>query len=242
MVKFIPLTCEKCGGDLSVKDGLKFVTCGHCQTKFQVAYEEKTVYLEKIALDVKTSIEQEYCEIIYHVERRIFGGPRLVMWGRAIGKNGKYTAGKTWELKGEYPSNADTEHNDAHSCLVLLLTRSGWQPNGRKEYWYSDTFVRTPLNGAKEGEIFSLEEEFGKLLLKEYMNYREQVREILLKSRKMREEGERFYLIEQYKFIKVFFGLGSEFIKTMPSQGFNEEGKVWLLELAELRKRIELLA
>lgn len=155
MVKFIPLTCENCGGDLSVKEGLKFVTCNHCQTKFQVVQEQNTVFLEGISVNVKINTPVvETCEIVYDPKE-------LWLWAKAIGREGEYAAATSFQ--DGHP--AQRQAGSAHRALVLVLSKAGWVRTGQGSTWFNDHFSRTALDDSPESSILKKELIFGQFLL-----------------------------------------------------------------------------
>lgn len=243
MAKFIPLTCEKCGGDLSVKEGLKYVTCSHCQTKFQVVQENQAVFLEKITVNIKNKIEQEYCEIVFDQSKTHF-----FFWAKAIGKDGVFSVGQTWELwraSYPYPSAKETGHIEAHNWLVLLLTKSGWQPVGRGDKWFSLKFSRTPLDDSKESNVYSAEAEFWLYIVNGLDKFRLQLERGLISCGKLSRKG-LFGLSSpsNSEILTAVYKLDSKETAQMQdftggTESWRKESNTWIKGLAEIRAKVE---
>lgn len=240
MAKFIPLTCEKCGGDLSVKEGLKYVTCSHCQTKFQVVQENQTVFLEKVTVNIKNKIEQEYCEIVFDKPSSSF-----FFWAKAIGKDGVFSVGKTWETFEPYPDAEKKSHVEAHNCLVLLLSKSGWQPMGRGDQWFNTKFSRTPLDETVESQIYKAEAEFWLYIVNGFDKFKFDLEEGLIHFEKLSKRG--FFGLSEHSNSEVLtaaYKLKSKEIAkiqdfTQGNEWRRKEKNAWIEGLADIRGKIE---
>lgn len=143
MVKLIPLTCEKCGANLDVRDEVKYVTCLSCSTKYSIVEEGNTKFL--IVVENKKSSEQEFCEIVFERKYGSFGIDHVSFWANAITAEGVNCLFKTWKvdtITSGSPLSSAPSHVSAHNCLVLALKKTGWTPQGRGSEWYSLQFLR----------------------------------------------------------------------------------------------------
>lgn len=241
MAKFIPLTCESCGGALQVKEGLKYVTCGHCQTKFQVIQENKTLFLETININVTSKIEQEYCEIVFDNKTS------LKFWAKAIGKNGVFSAGETWGLSGDYPRSEEAKHVIAHDSLVFLLTKSGWQPIGRNDPWYSTKFSRTPLGNSKEARSYALWAQFGQVVTSVINNSecKSFFESYFVKAGGLKRGGLLgLGDISELALLQAICGLNSRQIQELVGAVYalpwqREQVNNWIAQMAEIKKKIK---
>ena len=148
---------------------MKYLTCLHCQTRFIVKQEVGTLYLAPVNITIETKQEEkswEVCEIVWE-EKTGFFDSKFSFWAEATGPNGIYSAGNVWTVSlGRYshPTSDDNSHRRSHMSLVLLLTKTGWEPTGRGTQWYNSKFRRPVINDtAIQSQINKLQEKFGEL-------------------------------------------------------------------------------
>lgn len=241
MVKFIPLTCEVCGGELSVKEGSKFVTCLHCHTKFQVLQENNTAFLEKleITISVKANSYRETCEIVFQRNDRLFGGS-IELWASGLGKKGEFTAGSTWEVKGEkYPDIGLSAHKDAHRCLTILLSRSGWIRTGQGDRWFNDKFERHEADTTNT-KIRKLEKTFGESLFALIHKHRREVEKRLLEQNIFKTVYP--YRDERYKLVSAVYELNPDTLAKVFKVSKESPAYPLFKELIAIRKEINTLS
>ena len=206
--------------------------------------EKNTAYLEKLEINVKveTNSYRETCEIVFSRDDGLFGlGGSIKLWACGLGKNGEFTAGSTWDLTGEkYPSQTFSDHKEAHRCLTILLSKSGWMKTGRGESWYNDCFERYELSDSNESKIYKLEKEFGQQLFKVLKTYgftidRHLVEQGILKNTRFLE------LRETSTLVSVIYPLDSNTLTKVLSASAEDAAYSAYQKLISLRQEIESL-
>lgn len=240
MVKFIPLTCEVCGGELSVKEDSKYVTCLHCHTKFQVLQENSTAYLEKLEVNVnvQTNSYRETCEIKYELYYGFLGNS-IELWAAGLGKDGEFTAGQTWKVRGNSPDITTGNHKDAYRCLVVLLSRSGWIKTGEGRLWFNDSFERHETSDSAQRRVYELEKEFGENLFATINKDRGEVEDYLLQQGVLKKVWP--YRDEKHVLVSAVYGLTLDKLVKTFNVPADSQTRSSYQKLISIRKEIESL-